>query len=346
MLSPRFVFEDNIRPGDLLLKVYRLLEHDEPHTEEAVLRTLRDIVKANDDEGLMVIYNEVFLGLIRERAEVAPRLIRRSALCNLLRQAVVIACTGLETYLPAVMNAHFEEILQLKGRSFLAIKDKELFGHLSALKFELPDVLRLLSDPDTLFVANKVRLYLETNLSGRRGVHVVGVLFGIDDPWSQIGVRLGRKATELGKLVEDTVSRRNDIVHRADRSKVNLAGDQQAITPAFAMQAVDTIRHVVTCLDDLIHEQMNSLRAAAAPKDVDVESPLESIVSGDSGYETHPKVVDQVPDTVPLEPDISASDKVAPDLQEAELGVETVDREAATDLPLIEQSKPESDGVA
>jgi hypothetical protein len=268
MLSPRQIFEDNVRPADLLLKVYRLLEHDTPNTEDGVLRTLRELVKAEQDEGLMVIYNEVFLGLIRERAEIAPKLIRKSALCNLLRQAVVIACTGLETYLPAVMNTHFEELIKIKGRSFLNVKDKELLGHLSAIKFDLPDALRLLADPDTLFVANKVRLYLETNLSGRRGVHVVGVMFGVDDPWAEIGSKLSRKPTELGKLVEDTVSRRNDIVHRADRNRTDLSGEQQPIAPAFAMQAVDTIRHVVTCLDDLIQEQMKQLRAASQPQGV------------------------------------------------------------------------------
>lgn len=269
MLSPRRIFEDNIRPADLLLKVYRLLEHDTPNTEEGVLRTLRDLVKADQDEGLMVIYNEVFLGLIRENAEIAPKLIRKSALCNLLRQTVVIACTGLETYLPAVMNTHFEELIKIKGRSFLNVRDKELLGHLSAIRFDLPDALRLLADPDTLFVANKVRLYLETNLSGRRGVHVVGVMFGVDDPWAEIGAKLSRKPTELGKLVEDTVSRRNDIVHRADRNKIDLSGEQQSIAPAFAMQAVDTIRHVVTCLDDLIQEQMKQLRATAQPQGAD-----------------------------------------------------------------------------
>ena len=36
MLSPRQIFEDNIRPADLLLKVFRLLEHDAPNTEEAL----------------------------------------------------------------------------------------------------------------------------------------------------------------------------------------------------------------------------------------------------------------------------------------------------------------------
>lgn len=265
MLSPRQIFEDNIRPADLLLKVYRLLEHDAPNTEEGVLKTLRELVKADNEEGLLCIYNEVFLGLIRERAEVAPKLIRKSALCNLLRQTVVIACTGLETYLPAAMNAHFEELIAIKGRSFINIKDRDLAGHLNGVKFELPEALRLLSDPDPLFVANKVRIYLETNLSGRRGIHVVGAMFGMEDPWAEIGTRLSRKPSELGRLIDDTVNRRNDIVHRADRSKTDLAGDPQGITPAFAMQAVDTIRHVVTCLDDLLQEQMRELRESTTP---------------------------------------------------------------------------------
>ena len=66
MLSPRQIFEDNIRPADLLLKVFRLLEHDALNTETTLLKSLREIVKAEDGEGLIVIYNEIFLGLIRE----------------------------------------------------------------------------------------------------------------------------------------------------------------------------------------------------------------------------------------------------------------------------------------
>lgn len=265
MLSPRQLFEDNIKPAELLLKVYRLLEHDAPNTEGNLLATLRGLVQADQDEGLMVIYNEVFLGLIRERAEVSPRLIRRNALCNLLRQSVVISCTGLETYLPAVMNAHFEELIRVKGREFLNIKDKEIAGHLGSIKFDLSETLRLLAQPDPLLVANRVRSFLEMNLSGRRGVHIVGVMFGIENPWADIATKLSRKPTELGKLVDDTVSRRNDIVHRADRNKTNMSGDAQAITLPFAMQAVDTIHHVVICLDELIADQMKQLRPSALP---------------------------------------------------------------------------------
>jgi hypothetical protein len=81
MVSPRQLFEDNIRPADLLLKVFRLLEHNAPNTEAELLGKLRELVKADNEETLTVIYNEIFLGLIRERAEVPPSAIKHSALC-------------------------------------------------------------------------------------------------------------------------------------------------------------------------------------------------------------------------------------------------------------------------
>jgi hypothetical protein len=64
MLRPRQIFEDNIRPADLLLKVFRLLEHA-LNTEETLLVSLRELVKTEKDDSLLVISNGIFLGLIR-----------------------------------------------------------------------------------------------------------------------------------------------------------------------------------------------------------------------------------------------------------------------------------------
>jgi hypothetical protein len=259
MLSPRQIFEDNVRPAELLLKVYRLLEHDAPETEGDRVQQLRKLVEAEADEGLMVIYNEIFLGLIRERADVPPTSIRRAALCNLLRQAVVMACTALETFLPALLRANLHEVIKVKGREFVP-KDKELAAHLSNLKFELPDVLRVLASPDPLFIANKMIGFLNLNLGGRRGIHVVGVLLGIENPWADIASRLGRKQSDLTTTLDATINRRNDIIHRADRDKRDLEGAAQTISLSQAMQAVDTIKHVCLCLDELVTEQMNALQ--------------------------------------------------------------------------------------
>jgi hypothetical protein len=263
MLSPRQIFEDNIRPAELLLKVYRLLEHDEPNTEVDVLKSLREIVKANDDEAMIVIYNEVFLGLIRERAQVPHSAIRRSALLNLLRQAVVCSCTALETYLPALLTRHLEEVVRYRGRNFIP-SDQEVATICKGLTFSLDDAVRLLNDPDPFFVANKLIGYLKfTYLTGWKGIHFTGLLLTVARPGVDLAARLGRNEKELKKIVDDTGLRRNDIVHRADRPDLGVDDAPQDISFSWALQAVETIRLVCTCLDELVAERLQKLRQSA-----------------------------------------------------------------------------------
>src|SRR5947207_15001050 len=147
MLAPRQIFDDNIRPADLLLKVYRLLEHDAPSTEVGLVRSLRNLVNADQDESLLLISNGIFLGLIRELADVPPASIKRSALCNLLRQAVVTASTALETYLPILLRANLPEVIRLRGRDFLPKTDDEVKNQLKNLTFAPDEVVRILRDP-------------------------------------------------------------------------------------------------------------------------------------------------------------------------------------------------------
>ncbi|MFQ5342664.1 MAG: hypothetical protein ACE5F6_14065, partial [Anaerolineae bacterium] len=85
-LSPRQTFDDNMRPAILLLRVYRLLDcNDNILTGGEMVNALRQVVHASADEDLMLIYNELFLGLVRERAQMPRSTLRQAMLCNLLR---------------------------------------------------------------------------------------------------------------------------------------------------------------------------------------------------------------------------------------------------------------------
>jgi len=269
MLSPRQIFEDNIRPADLLLKVFRLLEHDALNTEATLLKSLREIVNAEDGEGLLVIYNEIFLGLIRERAEVPPASIKRSALCNLLRQSVVTASTALETYLPILLRENLPEVIRLRGRDFVPKNDEAFKNQFKDLKFDLDEAVRILIVPDPLFIANKMISSLNFNyLNGRRGIHITGALLALENPWEQIAQQLGRDENEIKKTLDATVKRRNDIVHRADRSQDDPAGPAQEIGFPWAKQAVETIRVACLALDDLVTGRLKGLKEQAAAQPV------------------------------------------------------------------------------
>jgi len=263
MLSPRQAFEDNMRPAELLLRVYRLLENDALQTTGEMVSSMRKIVGCDDDEALLLLYNEVFLGLIRERAQIPAAALKRSALDNLLRQAVVVACTALDTYLPSLLRANLPLVIEVKGRDFVP-QDAELSEYFKDLTFDLAETMRILSDPEAapLFIANKVLGITNFKyLSSRKGIHAVAALLAIEKPWQQISDKLQRDRKDLMNIVDETARRRNDIVHRADRLQTDPTGEAQDISYVWGKQAVDTITHVCLALDELVASRMAELKA-------------------------------------------------------------------------------------
>ena len=159
-----------------------------------------------------------------------------------------------------LLRSELPVVIRAKGRDFVP-RDKEVAEQFKNLTFSLTDVVRILADPDPLFIANKMIGFVNFNyLSGVRGVHVTGSLLGIEAPWSQIAQRLQRNEADLKTIVNETINRRNDIVHRADRDKKSLDGPPQEVGYAWAKQAVDTISHVCLCLDELVSAHMSELR--------------------------------------------------------------------------------------
>jgi hypothetical protein len=282
MTSPRQIFEDNIYPADLLLQVYRLLDtNDQMFTEGELVEQLRLVLNAKSQEYLMLIYNDIFLGLVREKAHLPVATLRRSTLGHLLRQAVVVSCTAMDTYLPALLKANLSITIRAKGRDFIPVSDGDVMRYFSlkGMTFSLEETMRLISETNysgnveyaSSYIANKIlsvsqKLYLSTS----KGVHVVGVLLGIEKPWDRIVEHLGRDypseeaspgKSELQSILDTTVDRRNNIVHRGDRNVDDPEGEPEEITYAWTRQAVDTVEHVCIALDELVTAKMEEYRA-------------------------------------------------------------------------------------
>lgn len=134
------------------------------------------------------------------------------------------------------------------------MNDQGVVAFFEGLKFSLDETLRLIQDPNAAdYVSNKILgLTGFQYLSKRQGVHVVGKLLGLDKPWNQIAERLQRDRKELMDVLDATVERRNDIVHRADRNREDPVGEPQDIAYAWARQSVDTVAHICLALDELI----------------------------------------------------------------------------------------------
>lgn len=281
MTSPRQIFEDNIYPADLLLQVYRLLDtNDQMFTDGELVDKLRSMLHARSQEYLMLIYNDIFLGLVRERAHLPPATLRRSTLGHLLRQAVVVSCTAMDTYLPALLKANLAITIRAKGRDFIPVSDGDVMQYFSlrGMSFSLEEAMRFVSETNysgnveyaSSYIANKIltvsqKLYLSTS----KGVHVVGRLLGIENPWDRVVEHLGRDSqpqqappgkSELKAILDATVDRRNSIVHRGDRRMDDPEGEPEEITFAWTRQAVDTVEHVCIALDELVAAKMEEYR--------------------------------------------------------------------------------------
>jgi len=248
-----------------MLQVYRLLDcGDAILTEGEFVQRLRELVRASATEDLMVVQNEIFLGLVRERANLPKSHLKSSMLGHLLRQAIVASCTGLDAFLPGLLRQHLPAVIAVKGREFIP-QDEFVRDYCKELVFGVDEVLRLMGDEReaTLYISNKLLgLSSFKYLAGRKGVHVVAALLGLSKPWDQIAGHLGRDREELVRTLELTVKRRNDIVHRADRPQADLEADQQPISYAQAEQGVDTIKHVCHALNELVDQSMMTLLAS------------------------------------------------------------------------------------
>lgn len=261
--TPRQTFEDNMRPAELLLRVYRLLENDRVHSDGELVDALRRMLGSSAEEELMLVYNGLFLGLVRERAQLPLSTLRQATLCHLLRQAVVASATALETYLPALLQANLPIIIRVRGRDFVNRNDNTVLEYFDDMTFSLDETLRLLNDENAAeYISSKILSRTKFKyLSSRKGVHVVGSLLGLHGPWQAISEHLGRDRKELMNTMDETVNRRNDIVHRADRPQMDPGGTVQDISYSWSQHAVDTIKHICLAMDELVTARVVEIQA-------------------------------------------------------------------------------------
>lgn len=266
MLSPVQTFNDNMRPSELLLQVYGLLDsEDQILTEGDLVDSLKGIVEAAADEDVMVVYNELFIGMVRERARIPRSTLRQATLCHLLRQSIVVSCTALDAYLPALLRENIPTVIRALGRDFIPVTDGTVRSYFDDLKFSLEDTLRLIDDPNASeYISGKILgLTKFSYLSSQTGIHVVGSVLGLQKPWDLISERLNRDKNELVGVLKATVGRRNDIVHRADRDQDDPEGQPNDITFAWTKQSVDTTSHICLALDELVSDRIAELTSAS-----------------------------------------------------------------------------------
>lgn len=259
-MTPKEVFQDSFRIAELMLDLHRLLENDGLQTEGDLVGVIRGALGAEKGEHLQLLLNPIFLGCIREQAALPSTTMRPHSLANLLRQAVVSACTAYETYLSAALKDHVFTVIQVRQDEFFP-NEPETAKYFEGLSLSIGEAFRLLNQKEspTLLGTKLISFVQKKNLGSVGGLKTIGLLLGLNDPWNQVAGKLNRDVKDVRKVVAACIERRNDIVHKGDRKLDEGDKEKQPIAYAWTRQAVDTIGHTCLAFDELVAARMLEL---------------------------------------------------------------------------------------
>jgi hypothetical protein len=260
----RTTFETNFRSAETLLKIHRLLASDHgPQIAHELLNDVRSLLGATADEELILLLNDLFLGVVRENADVRVAFFREASLSLLLRQAVVVACSAMDLYYPALLHQHLPTVIEVKQRRFVP-DSGDVRGFFGDFRLSLEDHLRIAEDPNPAqALADFIFRHFERKtFSNIRAVTVSLQLLGVERPWRAIANRIGLPDNTLRQQVQRVIARRNNIVHRGDRPVDRPEGEPEAIDYAWTNSHIQAIQNVALASDHLAAEAVGLLREA------------------------------------------------------------------------------------
>jgi hypothetical protein len=267
-MRPITVFEQNFRTATSLLMLYDLLQCNEGEVVAGeVVEAVRRVHGARQDEQYVVIKNDRCVLGFGEAANIPRGFFREPSQAFLLRQSIVAACSAVDVY----FADRIEENLL---RVFLATRPKPP-KRLLDLRFSLEEILSVEGyDPPLLRLKQILLSQFErkTFASSQQIEEAVSVL-GVDDFWVKVASRVGMDRRELRRQIDELVSRRNDVIHRADRprpkydkTETGRAEEDQEVRKEWVGQHIACAHNVVIAADGLIEEYMNQFPEASGVK--------------------------------------------------------------------------------
>ena len=263
-MTPRQVFDVSFHIAESLVHLYRLFEDEGIPKEDQIVASLRRLIKTHEADQVLVLQNTVFLACVSDRANVPESTFRPQSLDNLLRQAIVSACTAYETFLTATLQQNVDTVIELRQHDFFP-QDSQVSEYFSDLTFSTADAFVLLkkdSRERAVFLGQKIVTHAQRkNLGSQAGLKTVGLLLGIHDPWTALANHLGQTKRDLTSPVTFALERRHSIVHRGDRDLASEEFRRLPITFAQTSLAVNTIKFVCLGFNELVNARMGEHRA-------------------------------------------------------------------------------------
>lgn len=251
----------NFSVSEHLLQLYDLFRDLK---EEAVKEPLRlavcEALAAPNHTVLRHARNEQLVMVAKATAPIPHSLLVQDGINFLLRQAVVVSCTALESFFWDALRENVLTIVRARKRG----ADKSL----RELTLTLDDYLSLegYADPDMRLKQIILKNFERGVLSDVSKIEEIAKALTVKNYWPQVAKACGMDESNIKEQVKELITRRNQIAHRADRpnDEADPPEDQdghglRAISYAWANTRVSTAKNVVSASAEIFTSTIKTL---------------------------------------------------------------------------------------
>lgn len=251
----------NFAIAEHLLQLYQLFRElkEEAPNEELRLAVCRRMV-APDTTAMRQAVNQHLILLAKATAPVPQALLTTDGVNFLLRQAVVVACTALESFFWDALRENVLTIVRARKRG----ADESL----KKLTLTLDDYMSIegWSDPDERLQQIILKNFERGTLYNSESIERVVTILTVKNYWDAIARHCGMADREIRRQLDELINRRNLIAHRADRPDAKADPPEEidghglrAISYPWVNTRVSTAKNVVEASCQCIGESMARL---------------------------------------------------------------------------------------
>lgn len=256
--------QQNFAVAETLLQLHHMLEglalRGTPDNELrlAVCRAMQ----VGENTTVKELGNSKLVLYAQDAVSIPDRIHSGDGIDFLLRQAVVVACTAVESF--------FWDVLQENVLTIVRARRSGADESIRNLNFTLGDYISLenYEDKDIRLKQLILKNFERATLSGAEAIEKIAATLTVRDIYNKVAEQAGVDARELRKQIGELITRRNMIAHRADRPTEEEQSDTEIdghslrkIHYAWVNTRVQTAKTVVDASSRIIGETLTRLES-------------------------------------------------------------------------------------
>jgi hypothetical protein len=242
-----------------LFELFRNLRQDEAPADLrlAVCKQLQ----LPENTHLQHACNDQVVVVAKAQPPIPGRLLTPDGGNFLLRQALVVACTALESFFWDALRENVLTIVRARRRG----ADETL----RKLTFTLDDYLSIegYGDPEVRLQQIILKNFERGTLYDTSSIERIAGILTVKDYWRLVAKRCGLSEGDIKRQLGELIARRNLIAHRADRPDESASPAEEAdrlglreINYAWTNTRVTTAKNVVSASSEIFTDTLEQLR--------------------------------------------------------------------------------------